>query len=178
MTTDNEPFWRIGPAHTDVGLGVSIVHINQIAFKVRDGEASPEDARLLMKLFCESVEKGEIPDRLIMHLRDAIRRYLDDGYTINAALGLTRAQGAPKIDKQRSIKLAEGVLRARLAGESHQEALETAAEKCGSNKTTTGKAWRSHRMAAVAIVRNERPEGFSEDEKRKLAKIFKPARAT
>lgn len=177
--TDNEPFWRnVGPADTDVGLGVSIVQINQIAFEVRDGEAKPEDARLLMKAFCDSAEQGAIPNRLITHLRDVFRRHLDTGCTIDAALGLTRKKGAPKIEEQRSIELAAAVLRARLAGESHQEALDTAAENCGSNKTAMGEAWKKNRMAAVAIVHNERPEGFSEDEKSKLEEILNGPRAS
>jgi hypothetical protein len=176
--TDSEWIWRrVGPAHTDVGLGVSIAEFNQIAFQVRDGEAMPEGARLLMKLFCESVEQGAIPDRLIMYVRDGFRRHLDTGCSINAALGLARKKGAPKISDQRGIELAAAVLRARLAGESHQEALEIAADKCGSNKTTAGKAWGKHRIAAVAVMRNERPEGFSEDEKRKLEGILKRRRA-
>jgi hypothetical protein len=163
---------RVGPDPTDIGLGVSIPRMNQIAFAIRDGEANPEDARLLMDLFCESVKRGAVPDRLMKHFQGSFQRYLDTGCTINGALGLTRnKRGAPKRDEQRIIELAAALLRARLAGELHQEALETAAAKCGSNETDVGEAWGKHRLAAVMVVRNERPDGFSEDEKRKLEEM-------
>lgn len=36
-----------------------------------------------------------------------------------------------------------------------------------------GQAWKKHRMAAVALVRNERARGFTGDEKNNLLNILK-----
>lgn len=46
--------------------------VNQIAFDVRDGVASKQDARRLLAYFCQLVEQDKrLPRRLLEHLRQA-----------------------------------------------------------------------------------------------------------
>jgi hypothetical protein len=75
---------------------------------------------------------------------------------LDSAFGLLRKKGRPEADEQRRIEMAATVLRLRLKNVTHQEALEHAAKKCGSNTATIGEAWRDHLNMALILVRNER----------------------
>src|SRR5713101_7323956 len=103
--------------------------LNLIAFDVRDGKAKPGDAKRLLAHFCDCVQAGKpVPDRLMEHLKDAFRAYLQgrrvvDGRvfvvrTINVALGIKAKKGRPTADEQRKIQIAAAVLEKRLTGTS------------------------------------------------------------
>jgi hypothetical protein len=176
--------------------------INQMAFAARDGEASKDDARTLLELFCECVEQGQISarvpvaDRLLEHVREAFRAYLDGqrvgnrGRTeiapgvfgipeikigsIGAALGLIRKRGSPKrADEQMRMQMAAEVLHHRLNGMSHQEALAAANEELRIGVTTISEAWAAYKSSALHLVRIDRgTHDFTKLEKERLCEIF------
>jgi hypothetical protein len=176
--------------------------INQMAFAAQEGEASKDDARTLLALFCECVEHGlisarnPVADRLLEHVREAFRAYLNgervgkrdgkrkrdgkpgiveiDISSIESALGLVRKRGRPKADEQMRMQMAAEVLRYRLDGEMpHQEALAAVERKFGWGQTIIGEAWRDYKQSALLLVRLDRdPDGFTMQEKEKVCKIF------
>jgi hypothetical protein len=156
--------------------------LNLMAFDVRDGKASKDDAKLLLQLFCQSIEHGlisardPVADLLLAHIREAFRAYLNGGRTIEAAFGLTRKMGRPaEADEQMQMQMAAEVLRHRLAGGSHQEALAEAADRFERGVTIVGEAWRRHRVAALVIVRDERDRDrypWTPEEVERLKQIF------
>ena len=143
------------------------------AWEVRAGTAEPTAARQLLEYFCTCVDNGQrVPKELSKHLRDSFRCYLD-GKTIDAALGLAKKKGRPSPD---NTKMAVEVLRSRLAGNSHQVALEIVAESFKCVDSTVGEAWRKHNGDALLILRLEREKDnypWNEKEIEELTNIYK-----
>jgi hypothetical protein len=157
--------------------------LNQIAFAARDGRAEPDEVHEALRLFYRHVEaKTQIPPRLIEFVAESFGRYLGykDFYgpdersanSLDSAFGLLRKKGRPEADVQMRIKMAAEVVRLRLNGTPHQEALESAAVTFGWTKTIIGKAFRDHLLSAVAMNRIERPAPLTPDEQRLLAKML------
>lgn len=132
--------------------------IFQIAWEVREGKAKPDEARRLLEYFCDCYDEGkEIPEYLIRHLRDAFRAYLNTRTTtIQRALGLTRKRGRPEAGEEQRTHMAAEVLRHRLKGEAHQDALESASEVFGCGISIVGEAWAQYKQDAIAMLRLER----------------------
>jgi hypothetical protein len=127
--------------------------IHEIAQDVREGEASPKDARSLLECFCGAVDDREaIPPELLRHLRDAFRAFLNDEKTIEAALGIARKTGRPRADPEIRMQMAEAILRLRLDGMAHQEALSTVSEQFGWGETIVAEAWRTHQQDAIVLL--------------------------
>jgi hypothetical protein len=150
--------------------------INQIAFAVRDGIATPEDAKRLVAHFCELIERRKpFPPRLLEHFREAFSAYLSGTKSLEQALGMARKKGRPPADEVIQAKMAAEVMRRRLVGTSHQQALEETAHKYGWAESVISIAWRGHRMSALQLIVVERVNIqplFTESEKRLLRKIF------
>jgi hypothetical protein len=106
--------------------------INLIAFAIRDGIAKPEDAKRLMAHFCELVERRQpLPPRLLEHFREAFRFYLDGTKKLESALGVVRKRGRPRRDEIKRAEMAAEVLRQRLTGKTHEQALLHTVEEFG-----------------------------------------------
>lgn len=135
--------------------------IKRIAFAVRDGKAIPREAKQLMVEFCrydghdQAVPAPEFR-RLIHHFAECFLEYLKGGSRIERALGLRRKIGQPEADEAVRQDMATAVLRLRLAGESHQNAVAETVEKYGWEKTVIGEAFRDHFPNALVVISEER----------------------
>jgi hypothetical protein len=158
--------------------------LNQIAFASRDGKADPDEVREALKLFYRHAEaRKPIPPRLIEFVAESFGRYLGyrDVYgpderrakSLDSAFGLLRKKGRPEADDELRMKMAAEVVRLRLSGTPHQEALDRTAEDFGWERTIVGKAFRDHLASAVAMNRIERPAPLTPEEKRRLAKMLR-----
>ena len=150
----------------------------RIALKVRDGEAEPSDARKLLEHFCQYVDQESMPNILLEHLRDSFRSYLDGKQSIEGALGLTKKTGRPNADVGNRQQMAAAVLRQRLQGISHQNALAHVATKFAGNKTIVGEAWKAYKLTAIAIVlqdpdREAGKDPWTTEERARLRRILK-----
>ena len=151
--------------------------INQIAFAVRDGIAKPEDARRLLEHFVELVDRGKpVSPRLLEHLREAFSAYLNGTKSLEQAVGVARKKGRPPADEIIRAEMAAEVMRLRLAGISHQQALSETARKYGWAESIISTAWRGHRMSALQLIAAERVNSvprFAEQEKKLLKRMFR-----
>lgn len=149
----------------------------QFIFDVRDGEANPEDARRLMRYFCDVVKgRGQPVPELLDYMRHAFETYLSGEKGIEAALGLRRKTGKPKADPETRTNMALAVLHHRLNGMPHLEALEEVAEGFECGKTIVSDAWREYKRDAMVWLRLERSEtneGFTPEEMEKFEEMFK-----
>jgi hypothetical protein len=155
------------------------VQIQHILSQVVEGVADPDDARRLLESFCESSERNIRPD-LLAHFQAAFRVYLSGAKSLEAALGLTRKRGRPKADDERRHQLALELLKCRLAGASHEDAVVAVSERLHRSASIIKEAWTSHRHEAVLLLRYERlglleqNQGrWAGDELARLAEIFK-----
>jgi hypothetical protein len=179
---------------------LSPAKLNLIAFDVRYGKANPGDARRLLAHFCDCVEAGKpVPDRLMEHLKDAFRAYLQGRRvvdrrvfavrTIDVALGLKLKKGHPAADEQSKIRMAAAVLEKRLTGTSigrngrfkamaHEEAVDEVAEQFGCKKTVVSEAWRNYRTLGRVLFQIKRgPRPLTDGEERRLHRIFPPGKS-
>jgi hypothetical protein len=158
--------------------------LNQIAFDVRDGKADPNDVREALTLFYRHAQaKTPIPRRLVDFVAESFGRYL--GYkdffgadertaaSLDSAFGLVRKIGRPEADEQKQIEIAASVVRMRLGGISHQEAVGMVAETNNCAETVVKEAFRDHLPSALILVQTEHPAGFTPEEGRRLEKIIK-----
>jgi len=173
----------------------SLSAINFAAFSVRKGEASREDAKRLLELFCQCVDnrtisaRNQVAERLLEHVREAIQGYLSgencdrkDITKLDSAFGMVRGQrGRPAADSARNeadepeqMKMAADVLRERLQGKTHQKAVDSVANRWGWASSIIGKAWKRHRLSAVVSVRNDAQRNWTEEEVDRLRRILKP----
>lgn len=150
--------------------------IDEIAWNIREGEASPDDANSLLECFCNAVDNKEtIPPELLNHLRDAFRTFLSKEKSIEVALGITRKKGRPKADSEVKVQMATEILRCRLDGTSHQDALTSVADAFGWGETIVGEAWAKWQQDAIIMLRLERSlENYpwTPGEVRRLDEIF------
>jgi hypothetical protein len=159
---------------------LTLSQVNLIAFAARDGTADPEHARVLLELFCQAIERGQIAARdpvaarLTEHVREAFRAHIDSNRGIEAALGLARRRGRRKeANAGMQMLMAADVLRHRLSGKPHQSALTATEKTFGWGQTVISNAWDRYPQIAVAILRGERGSvGFTREERERLRAIF------
>lgn len=165
-----------------MGNRLSDSKINLIAFDVRDGTASQEDARLLLMEFVESVQDDRSELRvsriLLEHFRDCFASYLNGERGIEAALGLARRRsGRPRADDRRHQDIAADVLRERMYGRSLEEAADLVSERYHLRETQVRQAWGRWKQTAFVILLQERvargPGSWDPEEKARLSKIFR-----
>jgi len=138
-----------------------MAEINRIAFAVRDGKASPAEAKQLMEEFVRhDAQNPSIPSpefrRLIHHFAHCFAHFLNNDRTIEHALGLRRKMGHPEAEERKRIKLATEVLRRRLGGMTHQTALEEVSAKFHCAQSVIGGAFHEHYPTALVLIREER----------------------
>ena len=147
--------------------------VDMIALNVREGKADPCDVRGLIEMYCDLVD-ADIPHPrgLQVFLRDSFRRCLGKKCSMESAFGLKRRKGRPNASEHVQIQIATDVLRLRLQAVLHQEALEQVAQRWGYAESVIGQAYGAHRLSAVAVLRNERSNGFTDTEKAALQHIL------
>ena len=157
---------------------VSPRELNDIAWDVRDGMADPEDVKRVLIYFCGLVEENRpLPLELRKYLKDAFRSYLDKSSTsIESALGLKRGKrGRPKANEDERIAIATEILRHRLSGSSHEEAVSKVGEEFHKGSTVIGEAWATFKQDAIYVLRMERPLDhypWTQDEVQRLSEIY------
>ncbi len=162
------------------------VDIFQIAQKIQDGTADPEEARRLMRLFCYFVDNElkrikqpkelfgyqpdeQIPKELLWHFRDVFKSILD-GKTPEQALGIVRRKGKPT-ERDTQLAIAKEILRLRLNGKSSTNANMMVCNKFHREKAAVGAAWKQYRFAAYLELVGERV--LKPEERKRLQKIIK-----
>lgn len=151
--------------------------INQIAFEIREQKAKPEDARRLLRQFCDFYDRDQtIPYVLNMHFRDSFRVYLAGKQNLESALGLKRKKARPKADPKIRTEMATEVLRLRfLEKVTHEDARERVSKKFGWVESIVSEAWKAHKQEALICLRLERVvdgKPWNSDEVKRLTKIF------
>ena len=160
---------------TDEALSRATIH--QIAWQIRDDEADPADAKKLLREVVRYLEQSDAsPPELERHLRDSLARYLSgECPSLDRAFGLTRKSGRPKADEYDRIEMAAEVLRARIAGATHQDALRIAGDRCHKSESVIGEAWAAHKFNGLIMLRVERDHDrypWSAEEVEKLTEIL------
>jgi hypothetical protein len=140
---------------------LSRLDLGLIAWAVRDGKAEPDQAKRLMVLFRDRVRDGEpLPQELLRHFADAFDAYLSGSRTLDAALGVSRSgRGRPALAEQEGIRRAAEVIRERLAGSSHQDALTAVSSRLHKSESVIGESFAAHRLNGLILLRCERPAG-------------------
>ncbi len=156
---------------------ISRSEINQIAWQVRDDEADPAEVRrLLENIRCLIDNREPLPPEVLRYVRDSLRVFLDDpAKTLDQAFGIKKGRGRPKADASIRIAMAVEVLRLRLAGSSHRDALDDVGDRFCKSESVISDAWAAHRPDALITLRLERDlEKFpwSEEEMQRLEEIF------
>lgn len=158
-----------------VQTGLTPATLQRTVWHIRAGKADAADARRLMAHFCELWERqAPMPRILLQHLHDAFHAFLYSGKTLEAALGLSRKRGRPHVETAR-MQMAAEILRIRLSGTSHQEALAEVSEQFGCGLTVLGEAWATYKHYAIVLLRKERGLDrypWSEQEVARLCEIY------
>jgi len=152
---------------------LSLAEIFSITLDIRKGKANTEDAKGLMLQFCYYID-NEIPPskELLWHIRDAFKAILDKEKP-SSALGLMRKKDKLKDDDSK-IAIAKEVLRSRLNGKSHINAVADACVNFNRERTVVGEAWTRNKYDALLELRHERgwDNPWTPEDAQKLDKIF------
>lgn len=156
--------------------------VNLLACSVADGTASPEDAKQLLSVFVEQMQKRNVSERMLEHMRDCITAYLDgvkavlpdpesgrrtvqkfQTPTLDKAFGVKRlTSGQPRIDRDTHCAVAMEVLQAMLDGESSDQAARTVAtyrKEAGlpvSSDSQVHESWRNHKQDGLLWLKVSR----------------------
>lgn len=150
------------------------VVIWQIAFEAKDGEADPGDAKRLLEFFCDMQEGNRpIPKELLLHLRQAFRAYLDGSRSIESGLGLVRKKARPKADPKMRTMMALAILKLRLEGSSHQDALAEVEDLYKYGMSVIGQAWREYKTEAWCLLRLEQKLGSYPEKPNQVERLEK-----
>ena len=151
--------------------------VRQIYMDVSNGTAKASDVKRVLDVFCHPEGKdGRAYQEALKFLQRRLSAFIRDEVPIENALGLVRKKGRPEADEEKRSEMATSVLKRRLAGESHQDALATVSESFHCGETCVGDAWRVYKMDAVFMLRMERANGstpWSDQEIKRFCEIFK-----
>jgi len=155
---------------------LSRAEIHQIASQVLDDEADPDDAKKLIEQFRDTFDREDrLPLELLRYVRDSFDAYLSgERRTLDRAFGRSRKSGRPKVEQSVQIEMATEVLRARLKGATHQDALLVTAEKFNRSESIIGVAW-VYQQEGLQMLRLERDHDrhpWSATEEVRLTEIF------
>jgi hypothetical protein len=133
------------------------LEVDTIAADVLEGKANPHDVRRLLDMFCYLVDRDMlVPRGLLLYLRDSIKRCRsNEWHRMESAFGLKRRKGRPNVSEERQKQLATEVLRLRLSGTRHQDALVEVAERYGHPVSVIGEAYGERRLSAVIMLRDQ-----------------------
>jgi len=105
----------------------------------------PEAARKLLGRFCDSIEAGEWPDKLIMYyLADSFVEILN-GKSADKALGLIAKNSRPSENVARNIDIAFAVYDLLEAGEKQAYVFAKVGEQFNLKPDTIKGIWKDHK---------------------------------
>lgn len=154
--------------------------IHDLRWDVREGVADPDEVKSLLRMFCRQVADNEaISFETRQYLAEAFKAYLDSSKTIEAALGLVHRPGRPGASKEHKVKMARELLRLRFEESlTYTKAVVEVSKTMHAAKRKVEAAWTERNLDAFVLLRLERDQDqrpFTDDEKAKIAKIFKNA---
>ena len=133
---------------------ISRADIHQIAWRVRDDEADPEEVQKLLEYICSLVDrKAQLPPEILRYIRDSLSAFLSgSANSLDGAFGLKkRKRGRRKADETDRRSMATEMLRLRLAGSSHRGALDEVAAQFFKEETTISDAWAAWKQDALIV---------------------------
>jgi len=142
--------------------------IHQIACSIKDGEADPKDAKHMMELFCNYVNKEiqgrkqvygcppdkQIPNGLLLLFRDAFKAILK-GKTPEQALGIKRRKGGAR-KTELHIDTAMEYLKLAIKDIKPTEIKEQLDFKFNLGKSQLEGIWKKYKVEALWQLRDER----------------------
>ena len=130
--------------------------IKDLIDAIYHGTADPDDAKKLLKLFCDCIDKSEpVPDDILIFLKHAFTDVLTEEKTLNKALGLKRKRGTPKRDEEKDIRVALQFLKLKNAGETYLSTTISLAEKLNISEVQVKKCWKRYKDHAKHRLRLE-----------------------
>jgi hypothetical protein len=130
--------------------------IKDLIDAIYHGTADPDDAKKLLKLFCDCIDNSEpIPDDILIFLKRAFTSIIKEEKTANRALGLQRKRGTPKRDEEKDIRVALQFLKLKNAGETYLSTTISLAEKLNISEDQVKKCWKRYKDHAKHRLRLE-----------------------
>lgn len=130
--------------------------IKDLIDAIYHGIADPDDAKKLLKLFCDCIDKSEpVPDDILIFLKHAFTAVLTEEKTLDKAIGLKRKHGTPKRDEKKDTLIALQFLKLLNSGESHVSARLILAEKLFISEGQVKKCWENYEEKARYLLRIE-----------------------
>tara|TARA_R110000822_G_scaffold109902_1_gene239887 strand:+ start:481 stop:915 length:435 start_codon:yes stop_codon:yes gene_type:complete len=130
--------------------------IKDLIDAIYHGTADPDDAKKLLKLFCDCIDNSEpIPDDILGFLKHAFTSVLTEEKTLDKALGLKRKRGTPRRDEEKDTLVALQFLKLLNSGEPHVSARLILAEKLFISEGQIKKCWANYEEEARLLLRIE-----------------------
>lgn len=154
---------------------ISRAEIHQIAWRVRDDEADPEEVQELLEYICTLVDREEqLPPEMLKYIRDSLRTYLNHSRkSLDRSFGVKRKNVRPKAPRSQRVAMATEVLRLRLKGRNYEYAVSAVGVQFDKKPTVVGEAWAAHKFDSHIALRCERPKGKHPWTKREEARLYK-----
>jgi hypothetical protein len=128
--------------------------IKELIDSIYHGTADPNDAKKLLKLFCDCLDKSEpIPDDILIFLKHAFTSIIKEEKTANRALGLQRKRGTPRRDEKKDKLIALQFLKLLNSGEPHVSARLILAERFFISEGQVKKCWANYEEEARLLLR-------------------------
>ena len=135
---------------------MTTTEIKDLIDAIYHGTADPDDAKKLLKLFCDCIDKSEpVPDDILFFLKHAFTSIIKEEKTANRALGLKRKRGTPKRDEEKDIRVALQFLKLKNAGETYLSTTISLAEKLNISEDQVKKCWKQYKDDAKLRLRLE-----------------------
>lgn len=147
--------------------------------KVRDGTATPDDAKRLFAEFVRLIGcKDHVPDQLAEFVAEGVALFLaGEAKSLDHAFGLVGEAHRPKgTNSDRDVLIAAAVLRLRLEGRLQGFAESEVGEKFHKSKTVVQTAWSENKEWAyytVLVERNQDNVKWLPSEIKILNRLFK-----
>ena len=136
---------------------MNTAEIKDLIDAIYHGNADPNDAKKLLKLFCDCLDKSEpVPNDILIFLKHAFTAVLTEEKTLDKALGLKRKRGTPKRDEEKDILVALQFLRLKNAGETYLSTTISLAEKLNISQGHVKKCWKQYKDDAKLRLRLEK----------------------
>jgi hypothetical protein len=130
--------------------------IKDLIDAIYHGTADPNDAKKLLKLFCDCLAKSEpVPNDILGFLKHAFTSVLTEEKTLDKALGLKRKRGTPRRDEEKDTLVALQFLKLLNSGEPHVSARLILAEKLFISEGQIKKCWANYEEEARLLLRIE-----------------------
>ena len=133
---------------------MNTAEIKDLIDSIYHGNANPNDAKELLQLFCDCIDKSKpIPIDILIFLKHAFTSVLTEEKTLDKALGLKRRRGTPKRDEEKDALVALQFLKLLNSGEPHVSARLILAEKLFISEGQIKKCWANYEEEARYLLR-------------------------